>query len=97
MVTGKRPREEEDLPQAEASTSAASATVAASIGNDEDDDGDEEDGGQVDDMPVSHEIVLKDHAKVRHAVSGLGFTDHRFIPSVFFVIPHSWIHIISSP
>jgi hypothetical protein len=36
---------------------------------DEDDDDDEEDDGsgalQEQDMPVSHEIVLKDHAKVR--------------------------------
>jgi hypothetical protein len=72
VVTGKRPREEEDVPQAEASTSTTSAPVPTSAGNDEDDDGDEEDGAPVDDMPVSHEIVLKDHAKVRHAVSALG-------------------------
>lgn len=73
VVTGKRPREEEVVPQTEASTTT-SATIAEDKGNgeDEDEDEDDEDSGLVDDMPVSHEVVLKDHVKVRpRAVTGL--------------------------
>jgi hypothetical protein len=66
VVTGKRPREEEDVSAASAPTAEVSASAAADNDKDDDDD-DEDDGdvGPVDDMPVSHEIVLKDHAKVR--------------------------------
>lgn len=66
MVTGKRPRAEEDVSAASAPTAEVSASAAANDGNvDDDDDEDDGDVGPVDDMPVSHEIVLKDHAKVR--------------------------------
>lgn len=65
MVTGKRPREEENVPEASTPTTTTSASAAANNDNDEDDDDDDGDVGPVDDMPVSHEIVLKDHAKVR--------------------------------
>lgn len=62
--TKKRPREDEDTQGDNVPQPAASAS--ADQGNDdEDDDEDDNDLGPVDDMPVSHEIVLKDHSKVR--------------------------------